>query len=136
MSADKFFSGSDLLVYIGGTPIGHSRNCTFSMSQKLADATTKSNEGFMEYVPTTRSWDIKADGLGVWSENISTFFDAVNNRTALTVKFSPRNAVSGTTYYQGTAYIESFDVAGQMEDGVTYSVSMKGSGILSGLTSS
>ena len=106
------------------------------MSQNLADATTKSNNGFMEYVPTTRGWEVSCDGLGVWNENINQFFNAVNNRTALTIKFAPRNAVSGTTYYQGTAFIESFDVSGEMEDGVTYSVSMKGSGILSGLTSS
>ena len=135
MSADKFFSGSDLLVYIGAEPIGHSRSCSFSMSQNLADATTKSNNGFMEYVPTTRGWELSCDGLGVWNENINQFFNAINDRTPLIIKFSPRNAVSGTTYYSGTAYIESFDVSGEMEDGVTYSVSMKGSGILSGLTS-
>jgi TP901-1 family phage major tail protein len=130
----NFLNGSDLLVYIGSgqtaTAVGYSRSCSISLSTNMADATTKSNNGFSESIPTTKSWEISVEGLGVWNENIKQFVDAYNDRTPLVISFHPTQLASGQMKYSGTAYLESLEISGEMEDGVTYSVSFKGSGAL------
>lgn len=130
----NFLNGSDLLVYLGsGTtvPIAYSRNCSVSLSVNLADTTTKSNNGWSESLPTTKSWSIDADGLGVWGENIKEFVAAFDSRLPLQVTFRPATIISGSTQtYSGTAYIESLDIEAPMEDGVSYKLSLKGSGKL------
>ncbi|WP_316817282.1 phage tail tube protein [Pedobacter nyackensis] len=133
--ANNFLNGSDLLVYLGtgqtATALGYSRNCSISLSTNMADATTKTNEGYTESIPTTKSWSVDADGLGVWNENIKQFVAAFDTRSPLHVSFKPSTVVSGTTMvYSGTAYIESLDIEAPMEDGVTYKLSLKGSGKL------
>lgn len=132
--ASKFVNGSDLLVYLGtGTtvPIAYSRNCSLSLSVNIVDATTKSNDGWEESIATLKSWSIETDGLGVWTENIKEFVAAFDSRAPLQVTFRPSTIVSGVTQtYKGEAYIESFDVEAPMEDGLTYKLSLKGSGKL------
>lgn len=130
----NFLNGSDLLVFIGtgqtATPIGYSRSCSISLSTNLADCTTKSNSGYTEVIPTTKSWEVSVEGLGIWNENIKQFVDAYNDRTPLAISFHPKDLASGQMKYSGTAYLESMEISGEMEDGVTYSVSLKGSGAL------
>jgi Predicted secreted protein len=132
--ANKFVNGSDLLVYLGTgttTPIAYSRNCSLALSVNLANATTKTNEGWEESIPTTKSWSIDTDGLGVWNENIKEFVAAFDSRLPLQVTFRPSTIVSGVTQtYKGEAYIESLDIEAPMEDGLTYKLSLKGSGKL------
>lgn len=132
--ANNFQNGSDLLIYIGtgstATPIGWSRNCSISMSTQMSDATTKTNLGWSESIPTLKSWSIDTDGLGVWNENIEEFMEIFNNRTPVQISFKPRNITTGDMIYSGLAFIESFDIEAPMEDGVTYKISLKGSGAL------
>jgi TP901-1 family phage major tail protein len=130
----NFLNGSDLLVFIGtgstATAIGYSRSCSISLSTNMADATTKSNDGFTEVIPTTKSWEVSVEGLGVWNDNIKQFVDAYSARTPLAISFYPKDITTGQMKYSGTAYLESLEISGEMEDGVTYSVSLKGSGAL------
>lgn len=132
--ANNFQNGSDLLIYIGtgstATPIAWSRNCSVSMSTNMADATTKSNDGWQESIPTTKSWSIDTDGLGVWNENIKDFMQIFDDRTPIQISFKPRNIVTDDMIYSGEAFIESLDIEAPMEDGVTFKVSLKGSGKL------
>ena len=59
-------------------------------------------------------------------------------RTAVTVKFTTINngtvdgvtPVTGDVIYSGSAFIESVDMTADMENPVTYSVSFKGTGVL------
>lgn len=128
--AENFINGSDLLLYIGVEPVGYSRSCSISMNQTMADVTTKSNDGFTESLPTTRSWECSVDGLAVWQENIKSFTQAFQNKTKLEIKFKPRAAVASDLIYSGFAYIESLEISSEMEDAVSFSLSMKGSGAL------
>lgn len=128
--AEKFLNGSDLLIYIGANPVAFSRSCSISMNTAMADCTTKDNDGYSESIPTTRSWECSVDGLGVWNSNIKEFMAAFQNKTALDIKFKPREVATGDLVYSGKAFIESLEISGEMEDGVTYSVSLKGTGAL------
>jgi TP901-1 family phage major tail protein len=128
--ADNFLNGSDLLVYIGANPVAFSRSCSISMNVNMADATTKDNNGYAESIPTTRSWECSVDGLGVWNSNIKEFMAAFTGKTLLDIKVKPRNAAASDLIYSGKCYIESLEISGEMEEGVTYSASLKGTGAL------
>lgn len=128
--ADNFLNGSDLLIYIGANPVAFSRSCSISMNTAFADATTKDNNSYSESIPTTRSWECSVDGLAVFGSNIKDFMAAFTAKTLIDIKVSPRNAAASELVYKGKAYIESLEISGEMEDGVTYSVSLKGTGAL------
>lgn len=128
--ANSKFLGTDLLVYIGATPIANSRSASFKVTSQFADSTTKDSVGaFSESIPSIKSWEISTEGLAVWGE-IDQWIDAVSNGTQLTISFKPLNQVTGDIAYSGTAFVESCEVNADNAEVVTYSVQFKGSGAL------
>ena len=128
--ANTKFLGTDLLVYIGNEAIAHSRKASFKLNAQLADATTKDSAGaFTEYLPSLKSWELSTEGLAVWGD-MGEWYNAITNGTPLTVSFKPTNQVTGDITLSGVAYLESFEVNAENGEVVTYSVSFKGSGVL------
>ena len=128
--ANTKFLGTDLLVYIGATPIAHSRKASFKLNSQLADATTKDSDGaFTEYLPSLKSWEVSTEGLAVWGD-MSQWVDAITNGTPLAISFKPTNQATGDITLSGTAFLESCEINAENGEVVTYSVNFKGSGKL------
>jgi predicted secreted protein len=128
--ANTKFLGTDLMVYVGATPIAHSRSASFKISTALADSTTKDSAGsFTEFLPSIKSWELSTEGLAVWGE-MGQWIDAITHGTPLTVSFKPTNQVAGEITLSGTVFLESCEINADNGEVVTYSVSFKGSGML------
>jgi TP901-1 family phage major tail protein len=95
------------------------------------DITTKDSAGFRELLAGVRSGSVSCSGLIDYQDadsnkDITDLFDAWNNRTALTLKFS--NEITGDASYSATAFITSLEQSGGTEDTATYSASFELSG--------
>ena len=124
------FNGTDLLVYVGATPIAHSTSATLNIEQDLPDATTKSSGGFADHINGLKNWSIDFDGLVDYaaSYGVEELFDNLKNGNNVTVKFS--TATGGDSYWEGSASVSSLTMTAEMEAPVSFSGTFVGKGTL------
>jgi len=125
------FNGTNLGVYLSDTLVAAATDCSLSLSMETIDITTKDSAGFRELLAGVRSGSVSCSGLIDYhdadsNKDITDLFDAWNNRTALTLKFS--NEITGDASYSATAFITSLEQSGGTEDTATYSASFELSG--------
>lgn len=107
-------------------------NCTMSANADLFDTTSKESGGWKSVMPGLRDVTYSGEGLADFTDasspakyDLTEIFNAYNNRTLLSVKFT--NTIS--TFTQ-SGYISSFEVSGPMEDVATYTIEITGTGAL------
>jgi predicted secreted protein len=145
MATTSVFNGTSLVVLIGTEVIGFATSCSLSLAIDAPDASTKQSLGWADEIGGQRSWSLTTDGLAtVVPGTVATYVTTAElnalaiARTAVTVKFTTVDnstvggvtPVSGDVIYSGSAFIESVDMTADMESPVTYSVSFKGTGVL------
>jgi len=145
MATTGIFNGTSLVVLIGTEVIGYATSCSLSLAIDTPDSSTKQSLGWADEIGGQRSWSLTTDGLAtVVPGTVATYVTTAElnalaiARTAVTVKFTTVDnstvggitPVSGDVIYSGSAFIESVDMTADMENPVTYSVSFKGTGVL------
>ena len=124
MATTGTFNGTNLLLKVEGSTIGHTTSCTLSISHDLPEATTKDSAGWVEVISGARSGEISFDGLVDYSDaaNAVELVDYVINRTMVTCVFG--TAASGDAIYTAEGYISSIEQTADMESPVSYSGSI------------
>ena len=140
MATTSVFNGTSLVVIMNSQVIAHATSCSLSLAIDVPDASTKQSGGWADEIRGQRSWSVTTDGLatvvpGALASYVSTdeLMIAASAGTTVTLKFTTVNGtteVAGDVYWSGTAFIESVDMTADMENPVTYSVSFKGTGVL------
>lgn len=124
MATSGVFNGTNLLIKVGGTVIGHTTSCTLSISHDIADATTKDSAGWSEGISGLRSGEISFDGLVDYADANSAIdlIDLISTRAKVTCVFG--TAATGDTIYTAQGFIASIEQTGEMEAAVTFSGSI------------
>ena len=143
MATTGVFNGTSLVVLVNNEVIAYSTSCSLSIAIDAPDASTKESGGWADEIGGQRSWSLTTDGLATVSPTttIATYVSLPElsvlalNRTAVTVMFTTVTAGGATPIvddakWSGSAFIESLDMTADMENPVTYSVSFKGTGVL------
>lgn len=116
------------------TAIAKVREATLSIETDTIDTTNFDTNGWAENVPSFRSWSVDCEALYV-SGDVSQedLEDALFANTPLTVVLYPKDSASGKGY-KGTAYVTSFEVGVPVDDAVSISFTLTGSGALTSVT--
>jgi len=138
--ANGQLNGTDLKVYVAGTLVAYSTNCSININHSLRSTSSKESAGWDENMEGMRNWDLSCDSLYAWlapdgsaisgltlSELFTTY---MATRTSFAVTFGVTTSATEDTKYTGTAWITSLSLTAPLEDTSTYSVSMTGSGAL------
>ena len=125
-------NATDLLVYIGATPIAHSTSATINIDQDLPDATTKDSGGWADHINGLKSWSVDFDGLVDYSASYGAeeLFDNLKNKNNVTLRWSTGSG----SYWQGSASLASLSMTADMESPISYSGSFTGKGELTRTT--
>lgn len=128
MATTGAFYGKNLLLYLNGTAIALSRECTFSVSSDEIDITSKDSAFAYAMLPAQVKATVSFSGLAtVAAGTTKNLLDAIQAGTKFAWKFSTNT--SGDNYMHGTGlYITSMEVAGSVGDAATYS----GSAVVTG----
>lgn len=118
-------NGTDLRVYKGGTAIGRATNCTLNVTRELREILDKDSPGggFVQYAPGRKSGTMSTDGFVAFDTaniGVDDLFTDLNNGNLVVVRFTTDEA--GDTYWEASAYVNSFSLTGPVEDNSTYSV--------------
>ena len=124
MATTGVFNGTNLLLKICGTTVGHTTSCSLSLSLDTPEATTKDSAGFSEYIGGVKGGEISFEGLIAYDDSFNAIQAADNllNRTKLTCVFG--TVESGDAIYTADAFLTSVEMSGEMESAVTYSGSL------------
>src|SRR5688572_20325863 len=107
MATTNVINGTLLGVYVGGTLIAKSTNCTLNITHSVRNTTTKDSGGWEESLGGLRGWTISGDFLD--AEDAAYRFDdlfaLIGSRASAVLKMS--SEVSGDKYYTGSAILVS-----------------------------
>lgn len=124
MATTGVFSGTNLILTIEGTTIGHSTSCTLTLNNDLPEATSKDSSGFQEVIAGVMSGEISFDGLVAYDDttNAIELNDYLLARTQITCVFG--TAVTGDEVYTAEGFLSSVETTAEMESPVSYSGSI------------
>ena len=131
--------GIDMIIKIGTEIVALQKGATLNRSAETIDKTTKSSGGWKEFVASFKEWSIDCEGLYTLptASGTSAFRlleDAFVDGDPVTVEFvlSDTTGVStgDTVGFTGQALIVDFPLEAPQDDGVTFSVSLQGTGAL------
>jgi len=138
MPATSIMNSTDVVIQIstdGSTYdiVGRATSASLSVSMETRDITTKDSAGWQENLEGLKNWSLSGDGLVTYSisgeyETPDELFTILSNRTAIDVKFG--SMTSGEIDYSGKAYLVSYEQEAGVEENVTYSFSITGTGTL------
>jgi predicted secreted protein len=124
--ASTVYNGTNLILSViadGGTlaAVGHTTSCTISLTNDMADATTKDSSGFSESIAGLISGEISFDGLMDYTDSNggTELAGFLLGRTK--VDFSYGTSTTGDTLYTGEGFLTGLEITGEMESAVTYS---------------
>ena len=137
-------NGTDVRLYVpsAGTAtddasttwiaVGSAKSGTLSISADTPDSSTKDSSGWLEVIAGQKSWTMDFDGLvdftgtiAAGDPNITPLFTYMNDRTQIKVAFGK----DGYFMY-GNGFISSLEETADMEQPVSLSGSIAGTGAL------
>lgn len=126
-------NGTTMLLLLDGVAIGCTRSATLNINNDTYDASCKSSNGWADNGLGQRSWDVSFDGLydpsGV--TNFEALFDELYERDAtLIMEFAQIDGTGGGEVYRGNCLVTSLSLTADMEQPVTYSGTLTGTGSL------
>ncbi len=127
--------GGEILVYIEGTAIAHTKNATLTADRDFIASITKSSSANWEgNRPSTQRWSLDYDGLYVYNAayGVSDIFALQIAGTALSIKFAPNT--SGNNYFTGSAYFSGLTMEAPDEANTAFSGSLIGTDALAEVT--
>lgn len=110
-------------------PIAHSTSASISFNNDLRDVTTKDSSGYQENAGGLRSFELSTDALQDINADLDfkEFYDDVHERNEVIVRFAERD--SGVKW-EGSGYVSSLSMDAGVEENVTYSVTITGTGVV------
>lgn len=133
-------NGSQFAIYTGAaanalTLVAHAQTCSISISEDARDTTVKQSGGWRTLLEGLRSFSVSADNL--FAEDAANgeteMYNLLNTRAKVFFMLSSQVAgveVEGDTRYVGEGRIASIERSGGVEDNVSLTISIEGSGPL------
>lgn len=111
-------------------PVAHQLSGTLSVGHSLNTSVNKDDGGWEKSTPGARNWSITGDCEFAFDaeyglDELEAF---IQSRARLAVRFSTEE--SNDYHYRGYAYLESIELTGDAETNLTFSYTLKGTGVL------
>lgn len=136
MAAVEYTNATEFGVYLDGVLVSYSTNASVEVSMDTREVTNKESGGNAEFREAKKSWTIS--GEFIFSPDATLgyddLYDALQSREMVTIRFSPEK--SGMSYFEGEGYITGLPMNAPVEDNVTFTMSLQGSGAFTRKTKS
>jgi len=130
MATTGLMNGTDVIMYIDGVAIANSTNNSLSWSMEGREATTKDSGGHSEMLEGLRSWEMGVEAFEALdaTKSFEELFDLINTRDKISVVLSTK--ISGDVQYFGAAFVTNIEQTSGVEETITFSASLTGTGAL------
>jgi predicted secreted protein len=131
------FTGKVYVSLDGGsnyTAIGEVRDATLSISQEEIEASSFDSGGWKEFIPGMKEWEFESEALYLYGDaGQDNVYNVLVNGTTAKWRFIPKTG-TGNKGYQGDGFVTSWETNSAVDDAVSVSISLRGSGQLNTYT--
>ncbi|SMO48828.1 phage tail tube protein [Melghirimyces algeriensis] len=131
------FEGSIYLSKDQGTTlekVAAIKDSTLTISQEELEASSFESNGWMEYVPGLKEWELEAEGIYLMTDaGQESLYQTLVDADTVLVRLFPKDG-SGNKGYEGNAFITSWEVNNAVDDIVTLSATFRGTGEIQTIT--
>ena len=133
-SSPNIINGTLMGIYVDvtgtDTLVSNQTNATMSINMDVRDISSKDSGGWKDSAEGQRSFSFSADAYVDFAAGytIDDLYAFMNTRTQLTVRMSTETSTH--KYYEGCAYLTSIEMSAGVEDSVTFSITLEGTGAL------
>ena len=98
----------------------------------MRDITSKDSGGYQENAGGLRLFELSTDALQDINADLDfkEFYDDINERNEVIVRFAERATGGSDVKWEGSGYISSLSMDAGVEENVTYSVTITGTGVV------
>lgn len=132
-SAIPGYGGEVYLSADGGATynkIGEVTNVTLSVTSNQIDVTSLDSSGWMESISGLNSWTASADAFYIdGNASQEAAYAALAARNTMLFRFYSKNQ-SGKNKWEGTAFIETWELSQSKDAAVALKLTLKGTGAL------
>lgn len=129
MATEKAFTGLTGSIKIGSTPsqttLGYISGIDLTLEKEIIEILAFGMQ-FKEKVPAIKDWSASLDGTVALATGGSqkTLYDAFESGDPLTIGVY----LDATTYFEGTGYVQNFNISSAPDDKVNLTSEIAGSG--------
>lgn len=129
-------NGNQLLVFINGQAIGCTDNCELNSTKETIDVTCKDGNGARQVLSGSQSWNITSSGKWDFASTLgpTQLYAAHKAGTLLGIKMAVTDQdgveESGKPYLIGYARLNTWNLAGPLNQGATFNLTFEGTGSL------
>jgi len=128
-------NGNTVYISVDGTTVACTLSDTLTVNQATKDTTTKCTAatGWVANICGQKSWEISVEGVfdSAQTYDYEEFFTELISATTCAVRFGAGGGRStGNLYWYGTAIVTSLTQTAPLDDRVTWSATLTGTGAL------
>lgn len=127
----------NLAIFYAGQPVALATEFSMSVNQETIDINTIASSNFDQKIAGKKSFSFSFGALvasttPAGSVGFNALLDAMllADSPAVEIYITKPSTVTGDVYYRGNAIITSLEFSPSMNDKVTYSATMEGTGVL------
>ncbi|MDQ0976613.1 TP901-1 family phage major tail protein [Neobacillus niacini] len=127
MAGEKL-AGVDVIVKTGtpATAVGGQSGATLNRTLNLIETTDKTSGGWVTKVGGTKEWSVEMEAFMIVGDSA---FTALNTAWANREEVDVEMAI-GSILFKGKALISDFPIEAPLDDAVTFSITLEGTGAL------
>ena len=122
---ERPYTGLTALIKINGVKIGYLNSVELSLEKDIIEILAFGMT-YKEKVPAIKDWSASIDGTVALATGGTqkSFYDAFESGDPLTIGIY----LDETTYFEGTGYVQSFDISAAPDDKISLTSEIAGSG--------
>ena len=138
---DGVINGKWYYLRLDSTALALTQNLSFNVTNDTLDITCRETDSWSTKLPSTRSWEITAEGVVAFRTNAGASMSALTidevintywiNRNDMLVQIIPGDSNAGTIQagvelWEGRGNLTAIEASAPMEDNVTFSLTIAG----------
>lgn len=116
------YNATDFLLVVNDEVLGHSKNTTFNIENKLIETTTKDSNGWQEFISGVKGGKLTTKGLTDYSDalNYEQLVDYLITRQKVNIYF--KDFTRDKIITKGSGYITEISETAEKEGAVSFSL--------------
>jgi len=123
-------NGTSVVLYIDGVAVGMGTDVSIRMGTSEIDVSSKDSARWKEILPGQRDWGIDHTAIVAFDSTLGMKEIYAKEGTKVNVRVKVKTTPTTTDYWHGSAYLTSIEMAAPMEDKLTFTCALTGTGVL------
>jgi TP901-1 family phage major tail protein len=119
-----------MVLYLNGVAVGMATDVSIRMGTSEIDVSSKDSARWKEILPGQRDWGVDHSAIVAFDSTLGMKEIYALEGTKVKIKVKVKTTPTTTDYWHGEAYLTSVEMTAPLEDKVTFTCALTGTGVL------